>query len=368
MSQFLAVCGSPESTAARHKVLAGIVMTDSGNPECPTVVCVTTGNKTIGGEHLSLNGTGINDCHAEILARRCLINYFYQQLHVFIDHEEGNDGLGSGENPSIFESMPEGSGFSKYLRVKERYKFHLYVNTAPCGDSRIFTVSENETVNENKLANQKRKGLLRTKIESGEGTIPIKAEGPTVQTWDGILQGERLRTMSCSDKVCRWNVLGLQGALLSQYMMPVYLSSVVVCELFSSKQMFRALIGRIEDFQEAIPSPYHINRPVVMQGGHIQGNTTAKAPNTAMNWCVTEPTKVEVVTAANGKCAADQAMSWLCKKAFLKRFVRLVNKRLPASGLSREEADKLPYDELKSKARAYQVGALRGRVSAPKKV
>lgn len=71
---------------------------------------------------------------------------------------------------SIFESLEETKGY----RVKSQYKFHLYINTAPCGDARIFAPHEEEADQTDRHPNRQSRGLLRTKIESGEGTIPIK--------------------------------------------------------------------------------------------------------------------------------------------------------------------------------------------------
>ncbi|CAG9856206.1 unnamed protein product [Phyllotreta striolata] len=288
----------------RRKVISGIVMTRNSDISTAQVICVTTGTKCISGEYISMTGATLNDMHAEILSRRCLLLYFYDQLDVLNSPEP---------HRSIFErNYSDGRRF----KLKDDVEFHLFINTAPCGDARIFSPHEdNNSVD--KHPSRLSRGQLRTKIESGEGTIPVKNVS-RIQTWDGILQGERLLTMSCSDKICRWNVLGLQGALLSYFLDPIYLKTIVLGSLLKESHLYRAICGRIESTLQGLPPPFLLNRPGMLRLTSTEVRQALKAPNFSVIWTIGMD-KPEVVNCNTGKLE-DGRLSLVCKQNLCNRF------------------------------------------------
>ncbi|KAJ8012907.1 hypothetical protein DPEC_G00047750 [Dallia pectoralis] len=300
------------SPHARRKVLAGVVMTTGTDVKEAQVICVSTGTKCINGEYMSDRGLALNDCHAEIIARRSLIRYLYSQLEHFLSNNKEE------HQKSIFMRCDK-----RGYRLKDNVQFHLYISTSPCGDARIFSPHEAGMEDQgDRHPNRKARGQLRTKIESGEGTIPVRSSN-TIQTWDGVLQGERLLTMSCSDKIARWNVLGIQGSLMSYFTEPIYFSSIILGSLYHADHLSRAMYQRIADIED-LPQQFSLNRPLLSGISNAEARQPGKAPNFSVNWAVRDQA-LEVINATTGKDEMGRA-SRLCKHALYSRWVRLHSK------------------------------------------
>ncbi|XP_037390588.1 double-stranded RNA-specific editase 1a isoform X2 [Pygocentrus nattereri] len=324
------------SPHARRKVLAGVVMTTGTDVKDAQVICISTGTKCINGEYMSDRGLALNDCHAEIIARRSLIRYLYSQLEYFLSNPEDHAR-------SIFR-LCEPCGY----QLKEGVQFHLYISTSPCGDARIFSPHEAAVDDQgDRHPNRKARGQLRTKIESGEGTIPVRTSN-TIQTWDGVLQGERLLTMSCSDKIARWNVVGVQGSLMSYFSGPIYFSSIILGSLYHADHLSRAMYQRIADIEE-LPQSFTLNRPLLSGISNAEARQPGKAPNFSVNWTVGDQ-GLEVVNATTGKDDLGRP-SHLCKHALYSRWVRLHAKLSQTLRISVERP--ATYHEAKQGAAEY---------------
>uniref|UniRef100_A0A3Q2PZ79 Adenosine deaminase RNA specific n=1 Tax=Fundulus heteroclitus TaxID=8078 RepID=A0A3Q2PZ79_FUNHE len=338
-----------------RKILATIVMRRGEG--LGTVVSLGTGNRCVKGEELSLKGETVNDCHAEIISRRGFIRFLYNEL---LKHCDGADD-------SIFEPAEENK-----LKIKSDITFHLYISTAPCGDGALFDKSCSETGDENQghkpLFENAKQGKLRTKVENGEGTIPVESSA-IVPTWDGIQHGERLRTMSCSDKILRWNVLGLQGALLSHFLHPIYLKSITLGYLYSHGHLTRAVCCRLardgEAFSQSLPPPFTLNHPEVGRVSVYDSTRhTGKTKESSVNWSFPDQHNVEVLDGTKGTIDGNkQAMSRVSKNNLFCLFRSLCQRRgrtdlLSLSCYSQAKMSAVPFQL--AKKRFFEAVCLHG--------
>uniref|UniRef100_A0A3Q2WAF1 Adenosine deaminase RNA specific B2 (inactive) n=1 Tax=Haplochromis burtoni TaxID=8153 RepID=A0A3Q2WAF1_HAPBU len=328
--KYRSLVGGCSPVHARHKSLAGIVMTRGLDLRHAQVVALSTGTKCINGEYLSDQGQVVNDCHAEVTARRALLRFLYSQLELFVskrpeDWEE-----------SIFVHHKE-CGY----RLRDNIHFHMYISTSPCGDGRLNSPYEiTADLHSSRHLMRKHRSHLRTKIESGEGTVPVRCRGPA-QTWDGVLQGEHLITMSCTDKLTRWNILGLQGALLSHFVEPVYLHSMTVGSLRHTGHLGRVLNQRQERLGP-LPATYRRNQPLLSGLSSADYQQPGKASCVSVNWTLGDA-QLEVVNTATGRRRDSGTPSRLCKHALFTRWNRLGT-----------TSKTLMYGEAKMAARPYQ--------------
>ena len=138
------------STLGKFKVIAGVVLEWKGKME---VVALGAGHKNVVKENLTKDGSVVVDSHAEVVARRSLIRYLYNQLELCAQGKE---------RKSILDCKPPSGRY----KVKDGVSFHMYISTPPCGDARVFGVSERDRHPE-----RSSRGKARGKIDCGDGSV-----------------------------------------------------------------------------------------------------------------------------------------------------------------------------------------------------
>ncbi|KAG8514672.1 tRNA-specific adenosine deaminase 1, partial [Galemys pyrenaicus] len=188
-------------------------------------------------------------------------------------------------------------------------------------------------------------------------------------------RGDRTCSMSCSDKLARWNVLGCQGALLMHFLEePIYLSAVVIGKCpYSQEAMQRALIRRCQNVLD-LPKGFGVQEMKIQQSDLLfeQSRRAVQAKRTdsecrlvpsgaAISWSAVPEQPLDVT--ANGfpqgttkkGIGSLQARSRISKVEFFRSFQSLLRRvsedRLPDSLRGQQPET---YQEYKEAASAYQ--------------
>eukprot|EP00537_Pseudo-nitzschia_pungens_P006514 CAMPEP_0172361746 /NCGR_PEP_ID=MMETSP1060-20121228/5533_1 /TAXON_ID=37318 /ORGANISM="Pseudo-nitzschia pungens, Strain cf. cingulata" /LENGTH=623 /DNA_ID=CAMNT_0013084109 /DNA_START=364 /DNA_END=2235 /DNA_ORIENTATION=+ len=298
--------------AKNSDIIAGFILCTCKYPsktsDLPRVVAIGSGTKFAAGDKLTCDGTVVHDSHAEVIARRSLIRWLYSQLQ------------NAGGVESIVEQNDKGS--DKAFGLPSRFYLWFYTSQTPCGDSAVYS---RNLPNPTSCWEGNHNGSFRIKHEASQGSL---THGSVVQSLDGLRLGDRVIHHSCSDKLAKWSVLGIQGALLSRLVDPIYITGVIVGSVYSHGHICRAICCR-SDYALKISSaelhtPFEVKHPRIRHAPLQvpRSEQTKKRGKLCYNWAEHDFSKIEVYNGTTGR-REDGKESRICKKNLFESFIKL---------------------------------------------